>query len=73
MSARSPDTSTCSPRAIAGHACACAGVGAAKAWANHVRTWGLKLDNGTPTRLPRVFCDPPGGPLPYCFAAGPEG
>ncbi len=41
------DSSTCSPRAIAGHACAWAGVGAAKAASNHSRTCGLKLESGT--------------------------
>ena len=40
------DSSTCSPRAIAGHACAWAGVGAAKAASNHSRTRGAKLERG---------------------------
>jgi hypothetical protein len=40
-------TSTCSPRAIAGHACACAGVGAANASSNHARARGLNADMGT--------------------------
>ena len=40
------DSSTCSPAAIAGHAWACAGVGSAKARANHSRTPGLKLERG---------------------------
>ncbi len=33
--------------AIAGHALACAGVGASKARSNHSRTGGVKADNGT--------------------------
>ena len=39
-------TSTSSPRAIAGHACACAGVGAGKVWQNHAATAGWKRASG---------------------------
>src|SRR5688572_18049053 len=40
--------STCSPPAIAGHACSCAGVGASNAPSNHSRTRGLKVSSGIP-------------------------
>ena len=50
------DTSTCSPRAIAGHACAWAGVGAANACSNHSRVRGLKLERGIPNDDSRPGC-----------------
>jgi hypothetical protein len=37
---------TCSPVAIAGHALACAGVGASKDRSNQSRTAGVKEDSG---------------------------
>jgi hypothetical protein len=50
------ETKTCSPPAIAGHAFAWAGVGAAKACSNQSRTGALKLDRGTRVRLARPGC-----------------
>src|ERR1700722_3068537 len=41
------DRSTCSPLAIAGHACACAGVGAAKDDSNQARVAGLNAASGS--------------------------
>ena len=41
------EISTCSPEAIAGHACAWAGVGASNAPRNHSRVRGLKAESGT--------------------------
>src|SRR4051812_12386615 len=41
--------STCSPEAIAGHACSCAAVGASNAPSNQSRTAGLKGTGGTPS------------------------
>ena len=41
------EISTCSPDAIAGHACSCAGVGASKAASNQVRVAGLNCSSGT--------------------------
>ncbi len=38
--------SVCSPEAIAGHACACAAVGSAKARVNQSRTCGVKGASG---------------------------
>jgi hypothetical protein len=40
------EISTCSPVAIAGHACACASVGAANACSNHARVRGAKESSG---------------------------
>src|SRR4051794_18306957 len=40
---------TCSPEAIAGHACAWAAVGASNAPSNQSRTAGLKDDSGPPS------------------------
>jgi hypothetical protein len=39
--------------AIAGHACAWAGVGASNARSNHSRTAGVNEDNGNPARVLR--------------------
>jgi hypothetical protein len=38
---------TCSPDAIAGHACAWAGVGSVNAPSNQVRTRGVNCESGT--------------------------
>ena len=43
--------SVCSPVAIAGQACAWAGVGASKARSNHSLTCGVSGDSGTPERV----------------------
>jgi hypothetical protein len=40
------EISACCPVAIAGHACAWAAVGSAKARVNQSRTWGVNADNG---------------------------
>ena len=40
------EISTCSPEAIAGHACSCAAVGCSKAPANHSRVRALKSSSG---------------------------
>jgi hypothetical protein len=38
--------SVCSPDAIAGQPCTCAGVGASKACSNHARVRGLNTSSG---------------------------
>src|SRR5437764_14370383 len=45
---------TCSPEAIAGHACSWAAVGAAKAPPNHLRVRALKTSRDTLSRLLRI-------------------
>jgi hypothetical protein len=45
------EISVCSPVAIAGQACAWAGVGAAKARSNHSLTCGVKAESGTYQRV----------------------
>jgi hypothetical protein len=47
------EISTCSPVAIAGHACAWAGVGASKARSNHSRTGGVNEESGNLSRVLR--------------------
>src|SRR5215216_350248 len=45
------DSRTFSPRAMAGHACVCASVGASKARRNHSRTSGVKVESGSTATL----------------------